>query len=146
MVHLRNHPATLVVDEINWWPLVLAIKCRHIVATEPYLSGPNRPLLQVCSQQSMQDPDGLGHFYPWISAQQAKKLAAIKPHGALVNRTLKDGLVDWGLSDVVLVGSPIGGILRDAIRQLMAKSAAFDPSRSSMTKGTPWRFSSSAAR
>jgi hypothetical protein len=76
----------------------------------------------------MQDPDGLGHFYPWISAQQAKKLAAIKPHGALVNRTLKDGLVDWGLSDVVLVVSPIGGILRDAIRQLMAKSAAFDPS------------------
>ena len=41
--------------------------------------------------------------------------------------TLKVGLVDWGLSDVLLAAGPLGGILRDGMRQLMAKSAAFDP-------------------
>jgi hypothetical protein len=44
-----------------------------------------------------------------------------------VNRELKAGLVDWGLSDVLMAVGPLGGILRDGVRQLMAKSAAFDP-------------------
>jgi hypothetical protein len=35
--------------------------------------------------------------------------------------------VDWGLSDVLMAVGPLGGILRDGVRQLMAKSAAFDP-------------------
>jgi hypothetical protein len=127
VVHLRRHPAVLVVDEMNWWPLVLAFKCRRIMASEAYLAGLNRQLLQVCSQQSMQDPGGLGHFYPWISPDEAAKLAAIRPHAALINRTLKDGLIDWGVSDLAIVVGPIGGLLRDGLRQLMAKSAAFDP-------------------
>ena len=45
----------------------------------------------------------------------------------MVNRELKAGLVDWGLSDVLMAVGPMGGILRDGLRQLMAKSAAFDP-------------------
>jgi len=44
-----------------------------------------------------------------------------------LNRTLKDSLVDWGLADVLLATGQLGGILRDGIRQLMAKSAGFDP-------------------
>jgi hypothetical protein len=127
VVHLRNHPAVLVLDEINWWPAVLALKCRRIVAAEANLAGPDRDLLRVCSQQSSQDPDGSGRFFPWIAPDQAEKLAAIRPRGVLVNRSLKEGLIDWGLSDVLLTTGPISGILRDGIRQLMAKSAAFDP-------------------
>ena len=53
--------------------------------------------------------------------------AKIRPRGVLVNRELKAGLVDWGLSDVLMAVGPLGGILRDGVRQLMAKSAAFDP-------------------
>lgn len=131
VVHLRGHAAALVVDEINWWPLDLALKCRHFVAIEPYLAGPNRNLLQVCSEQAKQDPDGLGRFYPWITPDQAKRLAAIRPRAVLINRSLKVGLMDWGLSDVMLVVGPISGILRDGLRQLMAKSAAFDPNETS---------------
>ena len=127
VVHLRNHPSVLVVDELNWWPLIMALKCRRIVAAEPRMAGPSKDLLQVCSEASRQNPDGLGHFYPWIAPDQAKQLAAIKPRGALVNRTLKGTLVDWGLADVVLVVGPLGGILRDGLRQLMSESAAFDP-------------------
>ena len=127
VVHLKGHSAVLVVDEINWWPLVLALKCRRVVAAEAHLSGPDQHLLQVCSEQSVQDPGGLGRFYPWIPADQAAKLAKIRPRAVLINRTVKAGLVDWALSDVLLAVGPMGGILRDGVRQLMAKSAAFDP-------------------
>ncbi len=127
VVHLKGHSAVLVLDEINWWPLVLALKCRRVIAAEAHLSGPDQYLLQVCSQQSAQEPDGLGRFYPWITADQAANLAKIKPRGVLINRELKSGLVDWGLADVLMVVGPMGGILRDGVRQLMAKSAAFDP-------------------
>jgi hypothetical protein len=126
-VHLRNHPSVLVLDEINWWPVILSLKCRQIVAAEVRLSGPDRYLIQVCSQKSAQEPDGSGRFFPWIDADEASRLEAVRPRGVLVNRTLKGSLVDWGLSDVLLATGPMGGILRDGIRQLMAKSAAFDP-------------------
>jgi hypothetical protein len=130
VVHLRNHSAVLIVDEINWWPAVLALKCRRIVAAEPRLAGPAVNLLHVCSQQSSQDPDGSGRFFPWIPTDQAEKLAAVRPRGVLINRTLKASLIDWGLSDVLLTTGPMSGILRDGMRQLMAKSAAFDPNES----------------
>ena len=129
VIHLKGHSAVLVVDEINWWPLVLALKCRRVVAAEAHLSGPDQHLLQVCSEQSVQDPGGLGRFYPWIPADQAAKLAKIRPRAVRINRTVKAGLVDWALSDVLLAVGPMGGILRDGLRQLMAKSAAFDPGK-----------------
>jgi hypothetical protein len=127
VAHLRGHSAVLVVDEINWWPLTLSLKCRRVMAAEARLSGPEPHLLQVCSEQSLQDPGGVGRFFPWIPADEAAKLEKIRPRGALVNRELKSQLVDWGLSDVLMVVGPLGGILRDGVRQLMAKSAAFDP-------------------
>ncbi len=129
VVHLRRHPAVLVVDEINWWPLVLALKCRRVIAAEAHLSGPDQHLLEVCSEQSVQDPGGVGRFYPWIPADEAAKLEKIRPRGVLLNRELKAGLVDWGLSDVLMAVGPLGGILRDGVRQLMAKSAAFDAAK-----------------
>ncbi len=116
-VHLRHHPSVLVVDEINWWPLALALKCRHIVAPEAYLAGPDQHLLQVCSEQSVQDPGGVGRFYPWISPDEAAKLAKKRPHGALANRALKDDLLDWGLADALLAVGQMNGILRDGMRQ-----------------------------
>ena len=135
VIHLKGHSAALVLDEINWWPLVLSLKCRRVIAAEAHLSGPDQHLLEVCSEQSAQDPGGVGRFYPWIPADQAAKLAKIRPRGVLVNRELKAGLVDWGLSDVLMAVGPLGGILRDGLRQLMAKSAAFDPSKAESDSG-----------
>lgn len=117
----------LVVDEINWWPLVLSLKCRRVIAAEAHLSGPDLALIQVCSNPSAQDPSGNGRFYPWITPGEAATLEKIRPRAVLINRELKSGLVDWGLSDVLMAVGPLGGILRDGVRQLMAKSAAFDP-------------------
>ncbi len=118
VVHLRGHSAVLVVDEINWWPLVLALKCRRVIAAEAHLSGPDHYLLQVCSDRSAQDPDGSGRFYPWITADEAAKLEKIRPRGVLINRQLKAGLVDWGLSDVLMAVGPLGGIMRDGVQAI----------------------------
>lgn len=139
VVHLKGHAAPLVVDELNWWPLVLAIKCRDVVAAEASVAGPSIKLLQVCSQQAMQDPGGVGHFYPWITPQQAAALAKSRPHAALFNRALKQDLIDWGLADVLIVNGPMGAIMRDGLRQLIAKSAAFDPSAAADSSAAPNR-------
>jgi hypothetical protein len=127
VVHLRGHSAPLVVDEINWWPLLLSLKCRRVMAPEAHLSGPYRELLEFCSNPKAQNPDGTLRYYPWITPEDAAQLEAIKPQGAWINRDLKVNLVDWALIDVLLATGPLDGILRDGIRQLMAKSAAFDP-------------------
>lgn len=142
VVHLRGHRAPLVVDEINWWPIVMALKCRRVMVPEAYLAGPDRGLLQVCSEKSAQDPEGMGRYYPWITLDQAQKLEKIHPRSALVNRQLKSSLVDWGLADVLLATGPMGGILRDGVRQLMAKSAAFDAQQAASAGGAgkfDWR-------
>ncbi len=139
VIHLKGHAAPLVVDELNWWPLVLALKCRDVVAAEASVAGPSVRLLQVCSQQAMQDPGGVGHFYPWITPQQATALAKSHPHAVLINRALKQDLIDWGLADVLIVNGPMGAIMRDGLRQLMAKSAAFDPSATASSSAAPTR-------
>lgn len=135
VVHLRGHRAPLVVDEINWWPLDMALKCRRVMLPEVYLAGPDQHLLEVCSNQSAQDPEGLGRFYPWIAPEQAVQLEKVHPHSVLLNRALKDTLVDWGLADVLLATGPMGGIMRDGVRQLIAKSAAFDPAQAEAPGG-----------
>jgi hypothetical protein len=127
VVHLRGRTPVLVVDEINWWPLLLSLKCRRVMVPEVYLSGPDRALLQFCSDPQTQAPDGMGRYYPWITPEEAAHLESIKPQGVWLNRSFKDSLVDWGLADVLLATGQLDGILRDGIRQLMAKSAAFDP-------------------
>jgi hypothetical protein len=71
----------------------------------------------------------MSRFYAWITPEGAAQLEKLKPQSAWLNRTLKDSLVDWGLGDVLLATGQLDGILRDGIRQLMAKSAAFDPNQ-----------------
>jgi hypothetical protein len=129
VVQLRGHASVLVVDEINWWPLLLSLKCRRVMVPEAHLAGPDPALLQFCSDRNAQDPDGMSRFYAWITPEDAAQLEEVKPHGVWLNRTLKDSLVDWGLGDVLLATGQLDGILRDGIRQLMAKSATFDPNR-----------------
>jgi hypothetical protein len=127
VIRLRGYSSPLVVDEINWWPLVLALKCEYVVRGEASLAGPNKDLLHVCSQKSKQDPHDLGRFYPWLSETEADQLAKMPARAALINRDLKNGLVDWGFSDAMIGVGPLARIIRDGLRQLMIKSASFDP-------------------
>jgi hypothetical protein len=127
VIGLHGYASPLVVDEINWWPLVLALKCQYVVKSEASLAGPNKGLLQVCSRKSSQDPDNIGRFHAWLLPEEADQLAKMPAHAVLINRDLKNGLEDWGFSDALIGVGPLARIIRDGLRQLMFKSASFGP-------------------
>jgi hypothetical protein len=81
------------VDEINWWPLVFALKCRQIVAPDAELVGPSAYFIDVCSGKQPGTAGGPA-LYPWIDQQEAKRLKALPSKGAAVNRALKNSLLD----------------------------------------------------
>ena len=123
----RGGGGPIVVDEINWWPLALALKCRGIVAGETRLAGPNRPLLDLCSQPEQADAASPGRFraFTWISPQRAQQLKAAPPQGALINRWFKTSTLDWGFSDAVMAVGSMHDIFREGMRQLFLKSVRF---------------------
>ncbi len=135
VVQLRGHNAILVVDEINWWPLVIKLKCQRIVPGDAHLAGPNPSLLRFCSMQTKGNPENPQRFtdYQWMLEQEAADLGHLPNRAALINRELKTGLEDWGFSDVFLGIGPLRPILEEGIRQLIGKSAAFDARASAGT-------------
>jgi hypothetical protein len=124
----RLNAPTIYVDEINWWPLVFALKCREIVASDAALVGPSKAYIRACAQP-LEPATTPGRFtrYPWITAAEADRLETLPSHGALINRGLKNSLLDWGFSDAVLALGPLRPYLLDGIRQLILKSAALPP-------------------
>jgi hypothetical protein len=123
----RSHGGPIVVDEINWWPLVYPLKCRAILTGETHLAGPNPTLLDLCSQASLPDPSSPGRFraYTWVSPEVAKKLETGQRRGALFNRWLKTSILDWGFSDAMMAVGSMRDIFREGMRQLFLKSVRF---------------------
>ncbi|HYL62194.1 MAG TPA: hypothetical protein VE077_06185 [Candidatus Methylomirabilis sp.] len=124
----RTDGGPIVVDEINWWPLVLPLKCRHIMAGEARLAGPYKRILKVCSESEVQDEANPGRFraYPWVTEQEAKEWGSIPAKGALFNRSLKNVILDWGFSDAVMAVGVMHGVFREGMRQLFLQSARFN--------------------
>jgi hypothetical protein len=121
----RSGGPTIYVDEINWWPLVFSLKCRQIVASDAELVGPSADRIKLCSTlQPDKNEDGRFISYDWISRDEAPGLLARASRGALVNRKLKTGIMDWGFTDAVLALGPLRSYLLDGIRQLILKSVA----------------------
>ena len=133
----RKNGTVIHVDEINWWPLVFALKCREIVAKDATLLGPNAAYIDLCSQ-SIPDRNQPGRFrlYPWISADEAKRLKALPPKGASLNRGLKNNLLDWRFSDALLAVGEMQSLMLEGVRQLVLKSvSAADNNRQSRSGG-----------
>jgi hypothetical protein len=62
---LRKDTApTIYLDEINWWPLVFAVKCRQIVAQDAELVGPSDALIKKCSSLKADKEPGRFISYP----------------------------------------------------------------------------------
>lgn len=124
----RTDGGPIVVDEINWWPLVLPLKCRHIMAGEARLAGPYKKILKVCSQEETKDAENPGRFraYPWVSTEEAKTWGAIPAKGALFNRSLKNTILDWGFADAVMAVGAMHELFREGMRQLFLESARFN--------------------
>ena len=124
----RSSGQTIYVDEINWWPLVFSLKCRQIIESDAALVGPSADRIKLCSTLRP-DKTEEGRFisYDWIPAEDAPRLLALAPRGAMVNRKLKNGILDWGFSDALLTLGPLRTYLLDGIRQLILKSVAISP-------------------
>jgi hypothetical protein len=123
----RTDGPAIVLDEINWWPLVFAVKCRQLVRGEAELAGPDEALLKICSRDKKKDVLHEGRFksFPWIHPEDAKQLNGLPAKGALINRKLKNNILDWGFSDAVMAVGSMHNLFLEGIRQLFLDSAEF---------------------
>ena len=134
----RSSGPTIYVDEINWWPLVFSLKCRQIVESDAGLVGPSADKIKLCSTRKPDKTEDRRFIsYDWIPAEDAPRLLALAHRGALVNRKLKTGILDWGFSDAVLALGPLRTYLLDGIRQLILKSVAISPDGMRGTSALP---------
>jgi hypothetical protein len=121
----RKTGKTILVDEINWWPVVFPLKCRNILPEEVKLAGTDGNYLNLCATLA---PDigivGRYDYYPWIAMGTATTLESEPSKAVVLNRKLKIDLMDWGFSEALLSVGPVHELLIEGIRQVMMKSVA----------------------
>lgn len=121
-VYLRPTGAPIVVDEVNWWPLLFPTKCRFLLVPEANLSGPDKDDLKLCARSD-------DVYYPWIDAQELNNSTtgrAKSGGGAIINSALKQQIMDWGLSDAVMTVGPMQRYFRRAMSAAFDYAANFD--------------------
>jgi hypothetical protein len=114
----------VVVEEIDWWPLLHPIKCRLLVRSDAPLTGASQDLLDLCSAQGRYAD---GEHHAWLTREQAAEVsrtAAVTGGGAKLNRALKIEIMDWGLSDAVIAAGPFSEVLGRGIGSALAWTAA----------------------
>lgn len=124
----RTSGRTIYLDELNWWPLVFALKCKQIIASDARLAGPVDQKIETCSTREP-DPQMQGRFisYDWISPDEAKLLLTEPKRAAPINRSLKTDVTDWGFSDAVTALGPMRDLMVQGIRQLILKAVLDSP-------------------
>ena len=121
-VFKRAGAPPVIVDEINWWPLLFPLKGPLVVAPEAQLSGVDKAHLDLLRQEK--DP-----YYPWLSEaayQKALQGPGISGGGAWGNAELKQQLVSWGLADAVIALGPMRRLIRLAMNEAFNYAATFD--------------------
>jgi hypothetical protein len=93
----KGQGATLVVDEVNWWPLLFPIKCPFLVGPESQLSGSHRQL-DRCSR--------------WIDSAALKGAPPRSLGGSKLNALAKQELLNWGFADAVIALGPMRELFR----------------------------------
>ena len=114
----------ILLDEFNWWPLVYPLKCKWLIARDALLTGVSKPQLSVCAASITPDPAHSKRYltYQWIENSEASDLKHTKRQAKVLNRSLKNGLMDWGFADAVMALGPMEDILSAGIRELLIKS------------------------
>ncbi len=116
--NVGGHPL-LIVDEVNWWPLAVPLKCRALVAPEARLGGLDTHHLYLCAGLADDGTTKLGAPYQsWLNEKEINDaLKAKRPIGgaAWANGAVKRGLMNWGLSDAVIALGPMQTYFRATI-------------------------------
>src|ERR1700727_1933505 len=97
-VYARQGAGPIVVDEVNWWPLLFPAKCRFILQPETDLSGRDRDHLKLCAKRE-------SPYYPWLTQDELQHALSHKPTsggGAWANALLKQQIMNWGLTDAAM--------------------------------------------
>lgn len=121
-VYPRKAGQPVIVDEVNWWPLLFPPKCRLLLVPEASLSGADSQHLHLCARRE-------APYYPWLREQDVDAILSRRPTsggGALLNRRLKQQIMNWGLSDAVLALGPLRRYFREAISRSFDYVAQFD--------------------
>jgi hypothetical protein len=121
-VFARAEASPIVVDEVNWWPLLFPPKCRFILLPETDLSGVDQGHIKLCGRH---DPP----YYPWLSEKQVAAALAHKPAsggGARINASIKQQIMNWGLTDAVLALGPMRTYCRQALNQAFGHASSYD--------------------
>jgi hypothetical protein len=121
-VFVRPGGAIIVVDEVNWWPLLFPLKCRFLLVPEAALSGADKDDLRLCSRND-------DAYYAWIDPADAERLIAARPKsggGALINAAVKQQIMNWGLSDAVMAAGPMQKYFHRAIEASFKYASTLD--------------------
>ena len=121
-VYARNGAPPVIVDEVNWWPLLFPLKCRFILYPEIELSGVDEKHLTLCAR-------GDAPYYQWITPAELSAALAHMPisgGGAWVNKKVKQQIIDWGISDAALALGPMRTYFRRAINLAFDYASRFD--------------------
>jgi hypothetical protein len=119
----------VIVDEVNWWPLVFPLKCRALLLPEAGLAGADRKRLNLCAALDAEGRPLPAPYRAWITpAEIAAALARPSPIGgaAWLNGLAKTNLMDWGLSDAVIALGPMRTYLRRTIDEAFAYAEVDD--------------------
>src|SRR5215469_747075 len=114
----------ILVDEFNWWPLAYPLKCKWLIVRDSLLTGPSKTQLSICDTPTTPDPAHPKRYlsYQWIKTSEASDLSRISRHATILDRSLKNGLMDWGFGDAVMALGPMEEVLSAGIRELLLKS------------------------
>ncbi len=115
---------SIIVDEVNWWPLALPLRLQALLLPEAGLAGADREHLKLgAGLDKNGNPLNDGIHFPWIDQTTLTLALAKKPPlggAAALNGGLKRALMDWGLSDAVIALGPMRRYLHDAMDQAFA--------------------------
>ena len=119
-----NGHTPILLDEFNWWPIAYPLKCRWLIARDALLTGASKPQLSICTTPTTPDPAHSQRYlsYQWIGNSENSEVSHIKRRAKILNRSLKNGLMDWGFADAVIALGPIEAVLCAGIRELLIKS------------------------
>jgi hypothetical protein len=120
-VFQRAGAAPVVVDEVNWWPLLFPLKCRVLVAPEAQLSGVDRTHLKLCMRND-------NPYHPWLTSAEyaaALKGPQVSGGGALANAALKQQIMNWGLADAAIALGPMRSLFRKTMEKAFDYAASY---------------------
>jgi len=121
-VFKRKDAEPIVIDEVNWWPLLFPVKCRMILVQETDLSGADKTHIKLCARSD-------APYYPWLNQQELNDALGHKPTsggGAWANAFIKQQIMNWGLADAAMALGPLRAYFRRTMNLAFGRAAHFD--------------------